>query len=114
MLSAADLRFHVVDIQDPVLTKDSDGNDIQDWQTVFPNVPAKVIAASVNQLLAAKAVNSPMRGRIIIRARTGLRDNQRILYKGEPYDILGWMPDPESGNEYVTAAYVAHVNNGGF
>lgn len=114
MLSAADLRYHVIDIQDPVMTKDSDGNDIQDWETVYPSVPAKVVPVSVNQMLAAKAVNSAVKGRFVIRARPGLRDNQRVIYKGEPYDILGWMPDPESGNEFVTAAYVARVNQGGF
>jgi SPP1 family predicted phage head-tail adaptor len=114
MLSSGDLRHHQITIQAPVLTKDSNGADIQDWEDVYENVNAKVVPLSVGQFIAASASQSKILGRLIIRSRPGLAANQRVLHRGQIYDIGEWLPDPESGHEFVTAPYSTHVNRGGF
>lgn len=114
MLKAGDLRYHQITIQSPVMTKDSQGNDIQDWEDLYIDVPAALKPLSVRDFMAASAQQSEVRGRFVIRARPYLDDNQRVIYKGKIYDIKGWLPDPESGQEYVTAPYGQGVNLGGF
>lgn len=114
MLKAGDLRFHAITIQNPLNTKDSNGEDIRDWVTLYENVPAALRPVSVRDLIAAKANQSEIKGRFVIRNRAGLEDNQRVIYRGKAYDIAGWLPDPESGRDYVTAPYSEGVNQGGF
>jgi SPP1 family predicted phage head-tail adaptor len=114
MLKAGVLRHHRITIQVPVMTKDSNGSDIETWQNLYVDVPAQNIPLSVNQFMAAKASQSKIRGRFVIRNRPGLSARNRVIENGLAYDIEGWLPDPESGKEYVTAPYGQGVNPGGF
>lgn len=114
MLKAGDLRYHRLTIQVPVMTKDSQGSDIQEWETLYDKVPAKMVPLSVSQFISADAQQSKVRGRFVIRSRPGLEARHRVVTKGVAYDIEGWLPDPESGNEYITAPYGTGVNLGGF
>lgn len=114
MLKAGDLRYHQITIQSPVMTKDSQGNDVQDWEDLYTNVPAKVVPVSVRDFISSGAAQSEIKGRFVIRCRPFLQDNQRVVHRGKVYDIKGWLPDPESGQEYVTAPFGQGVNSGGF
>lgn len=114
MLKAGDLRYHRITIQKSITTKDSQGSDIQDWETIYEDVPAKKVPLSANQFMAAQSQQSQIKGRFIIRSRSGLEGSDRVIEDGKAYDIFGWLPDPESGNEYITAPYGTGVNNGGF
>lgn len=115
MLKAGDLRYHRIAIQNKVMTKDSNGEDIISWVDAFDvRTPAKDVPLSVNQLIAANATQSRVKGRFIIRKMAGLNDSQRIISNGVAYDIEGWFPDPESGQDYVTAPYFQGVSGGGF
>lgn len=105
MIAAGRLRYHRITIQNPVRTKDDDGNDILEFVNAFEAVPAEDKPLSVRDVIAAKAHDAQMKGRFVIRKRPGLRDDQRIISKGKAYDIAGWFPDPESGEDYVTAPY---------
>jgi SPP1 family predicted phage head-tail adaptor len=114
MLAAAELARHRITIQRRVLTKDSNGEDIEDWEDVFIDVPAAVKPLSVRQFIAASAAQSAILGRFIVRYAPGLESTNRVVEDGIIYDISGWLPDPESGREYYTAPYTMGVNNGGF
>lgn len=116
MLKAGDLRFHRLIIQISVMTKDSHGSDIEDWENLYDDVPARDVPLSVNQFISADAQQSEIRGRFVIRSRPGLGVKQRVIHKGRGlvYNIKGWLPDPESGQEYITAPYGQGVNLGGF
>lgn len=114
MLKAGDLRHHRVTIQVRRVEKDSNGDDVVEWDDLYVNVPAAKKPISVNQFIAAKAQQSKIKGRFVIRARPGLSAMCRVLSDGLVYDIEGWLPDPESGREYVTAPYGEGVNRGGF
>jgi SPP1 family predicted phage head-tail adaptor len=114
MIAAGEFRNHRITIQNPVFTKDENGSDIQTWETVYENIPAKKRPLSVNQFIAADAQQSEVRGHYVIRKMPGLRDDQRIIENGVIHDIKGWLPDPETGEDYVSAPYSEGVNRGGF
>lgn len=84
------------------------------WQTVagMESVPASIEPLSVRELLAAQAVQSEMIARITIRYRPGLDATMRILHKGKIYNPAGWLPDKDSGLEYLTAPVSQGVNEG--
>jgi len=115
MLKAGDLRYHRITIQNKVLGKDSNGEDIVTWEDACDvRTPAKDVPLSVNQLISANATQSKVKGRFVIRKMNGLDDSQRVISNGKVYDIEGWFPDPESGQDYVTAPYFQGVTEGGF
>lgn len=114
MLSAADLRFHIITIESKINDKDDDGNDIERWVVVHKDLPAAVKPLSVRHFVNAQAQQSKIRGRFVIRDCPGLEDGQRVIHRGKIYEIEGWLPDPDSGIEYVTAPYGQGVNLGGF
>lgn len=118
MLQAGKLRHRIV-IQERVMLKDSDGNDIVDWQDLFENaIPAEKRDLSVREFISAQAGQSSIRGRFVIRYLSELEgkdgSTMRVLHRGIYYNIHGWMTDPESGLEYMTAPFSAWVDNGGF
>lgn len=112
-MSRAGRYRHRVDIQDWVEVRDPEtGGYVESWVTVFTNVPAEIAPASGREFLAAAAVQSEIIARIVIRRRPGLKARQRILHNGDIYNVHAWLPDPESGRDYVSAPVSAHVNEG--
>jgi SPP1 family predicted phage head-tail adaptor len=93
-----------VDIQDWTEVRDPEtGAVTEDWQTVWEKVPARIAPASGREFLAAAAIQSEIIARIVIRERPGLKAKQRILHNGDIYDVHAWLPDPDSGRDYVSA-----------
>lgn len=101
-LNAGDLK-HRVSIQTAVREQDSSGDLVTSWEDVWLNVPAKIEPLSVRDLLAAKAADSEVTVRITIRRRVGLKASMRVVHNGVPYKPAGWLPDKDSGLEYLTA-----------
>ncbi len=109
-MSRAGQYRHRVDIQDWTAVRDEEtGGFTEQWVTVFANVPARIAPASGREFLAAAAIQSEIVARIVIRARPGLKAKQRVLHKGLAgevlaiYDVAAWLPDQESGRDYVSA-----------
>ena len=112
-MSRAGQYRHRVDIQDWTEVRDEDtGGFTEDWVTVFENVPARIAPASGREFLAAQAIQSEIVARIVIRARPGLKAKQRFLHKGDIYNVHAWLPDQESGRDYVSAPCSRGVNEG--
>lgn len=118
-MSRAGQYRHLGDIQDWVEVRDPDtGGFTEAWVTVFENVRARIAPASGREFLAAAAIQSEIIARIVIRQRPGLNAKQRFLHKGPGGVILGvynvhaWLPDPESGLDYVSAPVSIGVNEG--
>lgn len=118
-MSRAGQYRHRIDIQDWIEVRDPDtGGFTEDWQTTFANVPARIVPSSGREFLAAAAIQSEIIGRIVIRARPGLNAKQRILHKGQngevlaTYNVHAWLPDPESGRDYVSSPVSTGVNEG--
>jgi SPP1 family predicted phage head-tail adaptor len=112
-MSRAGQYRHRVDIQDFVAVRDPvTGGFEEQWVTVFANVPARIAPASGREFLAAAAIQSEIIARIVIRRRSGLKAKQRILHNGDIYNVHAWLPDQESGRDYVSAPVSLGVNEG--
>lgn len=112
-MSRAGQYRHRVDIQDWAPVRDEEtGGFTEGWVTVFANVPARIAPASGREFLAAAAIQSEIVARIVIRARPGLKAKQRVLHNGDIYNAYTWLPDPESGRDYVSAPCSRGVNEG--
>jgi SPP1 family predicted phage head-tail adaptor len=102
-LSAGKLK-HVVSIQERQEVVDQDGEREHSWVTVFPRLYADVQPLSVRELVASQAETSKLSARVTVRFRTGINSGQRLLFRGQVYNIEGAQPDPESGLEWLTLA----------
>lgn len=112
-MSRAGQYRHRIDIQDWTEIRDHDtGGFTEAWVTVFEGVPARIAPASGKEFLAAQAIQSEIVARIVIRARPGLKAKQRILHNGDIYNVHAWLPDQESGRDYVSAPCSRGVNEG--
>lgn len=112
-MSRAGQYRHRVDIQDWTQIRDEEtGGFTEAWVTVFADVPARIAPASGREFLAAAAIQSEIVARIVIRARPGLKAKQRVLHNGTVYNVHAWLPDQESGRDYVSAPCSMGVNEG--
>jgi SPP1 family predicted phage head-tail adaptor len=104
---------HRVDIQARTNIQDATtGEVVPTWSTVYSSVPAKIEPLSVREFMAAKADQSDITTRITIRYRTGLSAEMRILHGSTIYNPAGFLPDKESGLEYLTIPCGTGVNDG--
>ncbi|CAA2107644.1 phage head closure protein [Variovorax paradoxus] len=124
-LAAGRLRHRVL-IERKDLARDSSGEVIQDPETgdtqeVWVSV-AEVYAAieplSAREFLAAQAVQSQVTARIVIRHRPGMVGALRLVHmvngaRGTVYNPAGFLPDKESGLEYLTSPVSAGVSDTG-
>lgn len=137
-LASGRLR-HRVRIESPVYTQNTTtGEQVESWQTFADNVPAAIEPLSAREFIAAQATQSEIVARIVIRHRDGLTADMRIVHSRNVYERdssgtlvrdtngdkvvdhvvtavynpAGWLPDPESGLEYVTSPVSAEVNDG--
>jgi SPP1 family predicted phage head-tail adaptor len=109
-LAAGKLR-HRVTIQEQVETRDSSGDVLIEWED-FAVVWAAVEPLSVREFISAQSMQSQIVARITVRYRDDLTATMRILHRDSVYNPQGWLPDPESGLEYLTAPCSAGVNDG--
>lgn len=115
MLPAGRLR-HRITVEEFVTSQDSDGAVDEAWVAAFA-VPlsAEIVALSGRELIAAAATQSKVTTRIRVRYRPGFKAAQRVLHRGTVYNIEAVIPDPDSGQRYLTllcSSGVQHVNEG--
>lgn len=103
-LNAGRLR-HRVRLESLVLTQDPDtGVTSETWQTVVDSLACAIEPLSVKDLIAAQTVKSSVAVRLVLRWRSGLTLGMRFIGSdGTVYRPQGFLPDPDSGREYVTA-----------
>lgn len=111
-IAAGRLR-HRIDIQERVESRDTSGGVVVTWATLHASVPAEFTPLSVREFIASQAMQAQTVARVRLRYRAGLTADMRILFRGAVYDPQGWLPDADSGLEYLTAPVSAGVNNGG-
>lgn len=113
-LKAGRLR-HRVEIQQKVAGQDPvTGEQTYTWQTVsgMDSVPAAIEPLSAREFIAAQATQSQIVARIVMRYREGLDAAMRIVHKGKIYNPHGFLPDADSGMEYMTVPVSTGVNEG--
>lgn len=102
-LAAGKLR-HRVTIQQAVETQNPDTGAVTVEWVLYAERWAEYIAQSVREFIAAAAVQSEVKGRFTVRTDEGITADMRVIHRGKAYGILGVMPDPDSGLEYMTLA----------
>lgn len=102
-LSAGRLR-HRLRIQSPRLIQDAlTGSTSTTW-TDDATVYAAIEPLSVKDFIGAQTVKSQISVRIVIRYRPGMSAKMRFIADdGTVYKPLGFLADPVSGREYLTA-----------
>ena len=110
-LHAGRLR-HRVTIERRVQTQDSNGDMVTEWDTVAADEPAAIEPLSVREFISSQALQSGVTARITIRHRSGLTADMRIRHGELIYNPQGWLADPDSGLEYLTAPCTQGVNDG--
>jgi len=111
-LYAGTLR-HRIAIQRRVETQDSVSGDITiSWENLYSSVPAAVHFLSAKEFIASRTTQAQIVARMTIRFLPNLTAEMRILYLGKVYNPEGWLPDNDSGLEYLTAPVSEGVNYG--
>lgn len=111
-LDPGELR-HRITIQRPVVAQDpTTGANTTNWVNVAEDVAAKIRPSSVREFVAAQAMQSQVTASIVIRYRTGLTAQMRILHGSKIYNPQGWLADDDSGLEYLTAPCSEGTNLG--
>jgi SPP1 family predicted phage head-tail adaptor len=111
-LAAGRLR-HRITIQRPVNTQDPlTGAITPTWENVVTDLAAEIAPLSVREFIASQSMQSQITARIVIRYRAGLDATMRILHGSKIYNPAGWLPDPDSGLEWLTAPCSEGVNDG--
>lgn len=113
-LSAGRLR-HKVTIQEPRQRQDPNTGAVRTvWVDFATDVAAAIEPLSVREFIASQQMQSQITARITIRYRGGLTAQMRILHPstGKIYNPAGWLADPDSGREYVTAPCSEGTNDG--
>lgn len=73
------------------------------WANVAVNVAAAIEPLSVRGFIASQQMQSDISACIVIRYRAGLKADMRIVHGTRIYQPFGWLPDQDSGLEYLTA-----------
>ena len=102
-LAAGKLR-HRVTIQQEVETQNPNTGAVSVSWVTYADRWAEYVAQSVREFIAAASVQSEVKGRFVVRADETITPDMRVVHRGKAYAILGVMPDPDSGLEYVTLA----------
>jgi SPP1 family predicted phage head-tail adaptor len=111
-LVAGRLR-HRIQIEEPVRVQDpTTGEVMTAWRLLKTSVPAAIEFLSARELMAAQSLHSSITARITIRYRPGLTAQMRIVHKGIIYNPEAWLPDRDSGHDYLTAPVSAGLNEG--
>lgn len=118
-LKAGRLR-HSVSIQQFVALTDTSGNVLQDGTTgevtkawvTLATVRAAIEPLSAREFMQSAAMQSEIVARIVIRYRTGLTADMRILHGSTIYNPQGFLADPDSGLEYLTIPCSQGVDSG--
>lgn len=68
----------------------------------YAYVHGELAPASAREFQAAAATQSEVRGKFTMNYRADVDASHAIAFRGKRYDILGVLPDNESGLEWMT------------
>ncbi len=108
---------YVRDSSGAVIQNQDTGETRRDWQEVA-TVWAAIEPLSVREFISSQATQSELTTRITIRHRPGLDAAMRLVHlvndtPAAIYNPAGFLPDKESGLEYLTAPCSTGANPAG-
>lgn len=112
MLNAGRLRHRITiqareNFQDPVT-----GETSITWVDAWVDIAAAIEPLSAAERINAQAQRSEVTARITIRPLPGLTAAHRLVHNGHVYNIWGVIPDPDSGQEWLTLPCAEGANDG--
>jgi SPP1 family predicted phage head-tail adaptor len=116
-LSAGQLRDRVT-IQQRITTINSSGEQVSNWEEVAFSANgdgkfwASVVPMSARELLAAEAVKSEVKSRVVMRYNANVTAQMRLVLDGAYFNIAGIIRDPETGMEWMTLPVSQGLNEG--
>lgn len=110
-MKAGGLNKRVV-LEAPVESQDASTGAVSVSWAKVADLWAGIHPASVRDFIAAGVAQSAVAGRIVIWYRPGVTPKMRIRHGGKIYNILGVLPDEDTGLEYLTLPYSEGVNEG--
>lgn len=108
----AGLLRHRVTLQRPKRTQNPNSGALTTRWVRVATVWARVVPLSVRELLQSAAANSSVTARITIRWRADVDATMQVRHGGKCYGIVGVLPDPDSGREWLTMTVEEVKNNG--
>jgi len=102
-LNAGRLR-HRIRIEKPIVTQDPETGALTEAVQVIGNVFASIEPLSAREFIAAQSTQSQISARIVIRYRSGLTPDMRLVdvATGTTYNPHGFLPDPVTGRDWMT------------
>ena len=111
-IAAGQLR-HRIDIDERVTAQDATGDPVVTWTPWAQGVPAAVEPLSSREFSGIPShILAQATTKIRIRFRPGLSATMRIRHGGTIYNILGVLPDPDSGRDALLLPAVSGTNAG--
>lgn len=99
---AAGKLKHYITLERPTYAQDQVTGAMEPkWEKVA-QVWADISPASAREFIAARAEQSEVLGKVVIRYRGDIDSRCRIRYRRRIYAILGVMPDNDSMREHMT------------
>lgn len=103
---------HRIQLQSQVQSQDATTGEVTVTWATYAEVWAEVVPVSVREFIQSGATQSEVMGRIVIRYRDDVEPEHRIVHRSKYYNILGVLPDAESGKEHLTLATGQGINLG--
>lgn len=102
-IAAGDLRTQVTIQQYGGGGRDEDGFEIASTWTDYAKVWAKITPLSSKDLINAQAVQSEVVARMVVRHRTDITTDMRVVHRGRVYHIASaGLDDNQNGLIYTT------------
>ena len=112
MMDAGKLR-HRITVQRNQKTQDQNTGEIVDAWVNYVSLWAAIEPVSVREFVASSMNQSEIVARMLIRARSDLTADMRILHGGKVYNPAGFLADKDSGLEYMTIPVTFGANDSG-
>jgi SPP1 family predicted phage head-tail adaptor len=101
MLAAGRLR-HRIEIHDLDDTQNETTGNVEPAWSLFADAWADIRPVSAREFIAAGAEQTAIVVTVRIRKIAGIKRWMRIRHGERLYNVEGVLPDPDSGNEYLT------------
>lgn len=93
-----------VRIEKPIITQDPDTGALVETIQIIATVFASIEPLSAREFIAAQSTQSQITAKILMRYRTGLTADMRLVHvaTGTVYNPAGFLPDPYTGRDWLT------------
>lgn len=106
-------RFrHRVTIQAKTVGRDSAGGMTESWTNFATKVPAAIDAVTGGESVSSQQITAKITTEISIRWRPGVTETMRVLHKADVYNVVGVLPDSETGRKIITLLCVQRKADG--